>query len=249
MIALRLGRRIDALRMTRERYERELREQEMDKLATEAELRTLRAQINPHFLFNALTTIGHLIQTSPGRALETLLRLTSLLRGALRSEGDFTTLGREIETIEAYLEIERARFDERLRTSIDIPGALKHVRVPTLVIQPLVENAVKHGIGPARRGGDVTVTARLELTADSNPVLIIAVSDTGMGATDRQLARGRLQGVGIRNIERRLELQYGKRATLAIESVPRVGTTVQLRLPVDQNVAREREPVKIGVSI
>src|SRR5439155_4444687 len=114
-IAVVVARRIDAIRMTNERYTRELREQEIGKLATEAELRALRAQINPHFLFNALTTIGYLIQTAPPRALETLLRLTALLRGVLRSEGEFTTVGRELEIVESYLDIERARFEHRLR--------------------------------------------------------------------------------------------------------------------------------------
>ncbi len=99
------------------------REQEMTKLATEAELRALRAQINPHFLFNALTTIGYLIQTAPPRALETLMRLTSLLRGVLRSEGEFTTLGRELDLVEAYLDIERARFEQRLRVRDRRAGA------------------------------------------------------------------------------------------------------------------------------
>ena len=114
-----VGRRVDAIRITRERYDRGIREQEIGKLATEAELRALRSQINPHFLFNALTTIGYLIQTSPERALDTLMRLTALLRGVLRSEGEMTTLGRELELIESYLEIERARFEERLRVLVD----------------------------------------------------------------------------------------------------------------------------------
>ena len=99
-IVLLVARRIDTIRITNERYERGLREQEIGKLATEAELRALRAQVNPHFLFNALTTIGYLIQTTPPRALQTLMRLTSLLRAVLRSEGEFTTLGRELDVIE-----------------------------------------------------------------------------------------------------------------------------------------------------
>src|SRR5207244_489792 len=143
-IASLIGRRIDAIRLTQERYERERREQETSKLATEAELRALRAQINPHFLFNALTTIGYLIQTAPARALETLMRLTALLRSVLRSEGEFTTLGRELDLIEAYLDIEHARFEQRLRVRIDVPQALRTIRVPPLLLQPIVENAVKH---------------------------------------------------------------------------------------------------------
>ena len=164
-IAVLAARRIDAIRITNERYEREIREQEIGKLATEAELRALRAQVNPHFLFNALTTIGHLIQTAPPRALETLMRLTSLLRAVLRSEGEFTTLGRELEVVEAYLDIERARFEDRLRVTIDVPTALAALRVPPLLLQPIVENAVKHGISTQRLGGDVTISARVDRSA------------------------------------------------------------------------------------
>jgi signal transduction histidine kinase len=238
-IALLLGRRIDAIRLTRERYARELREQEIGTLATEAELRALRAQINPHFLFNALTTIGYLIQTAPARALDTLLRLTALLRGVLRSEGEFTTLGRELEIVESYLDIERARFEQRLRVRVDVPPGLRELRVPPLVLQPIVENAVKHGIAGQQRGGEVTVTARLALAADgiADTMLVLVVSDTGAGASDAQLLEGRAIGVGLANIERRLSCQYGPAAALSIESEPGVGTTVEIRLPADFTAA------------
>jgi two-component system LytT family sensor kinase len=224
------ARRIDAIRITNERYEREIRDQELEKLATEAELRTLRAQLNPHFLFNALTTIGHLIQTAPPRALETLLRLTSLLRAVLRSEGEFTTLGREMETVAAYLDIERARFEWRLRTEID---------VPPLVLQPIVENAVKHGVSQQRQGGEVRVTARVERTAAETPQLVLVVSDTGAGVAPDDLRRRRLLGVGLANVERRLTCQYGGAASLSIHSEQSVGTTVEIRLPVRRHVAAE----------
>src|SRR5205807_9290006 len=138
-----------------------------------------RAQINPHFLFNALTTIGYLIQTAPPRALQTLMRLTSLLRAVLRSEGEFTTLGREVEVIEAYLDIERARFEQRLAVTIEVPAALRTMRVPPLVLQPLVENAVKHGIAPLRAGGAVMVCATLDVGPGENGSLILTVRDTG----------------------------------------------------------------------
>ena len=126
-----VARRIDALRLTEERYERRLHEQEMATLATEAELRALRAQVNPHFLFNTLTTIGYLIQHAPPRALATLMRLTTLLRGVLRSDGELTTLGRERELIACYLDIERERFEERLTDGDRHPdGALTSRRCP-----------------------------------------------------------------------------------------------------------------------
>jgi LytS/YehU family sensor histidine kinase len=235
--AVAVARRIDAIRITNERYEREMREREMGKLATEAELRALRAQINPHFLFNALTTIGHLIQTAPPRALRTLLRLTTLLRGVLRSEGEFTTLGRELEVIEAYLDIERARFDERLRVTIDVPAELREVRLPPLILQPLVENAVKHGISHKELGGDVTIRARVDSVDGDARQLTFVVHDTGAGTTPAALRHGRNRGVGLRNIERRLDYQYGPAASLSIESTAGVGTIVEVRLPVTLTVA------------
>src|SRR5258708_4743886 len=167
------ARRIDAIRITNERYDREIREQEIEKLAAEAELRALRAQINPHFLFNALTTIGHLIQTAPPRALETLMRLTALLRAVLRSEGEFTTLGRERAGVEAYLDLERARFERRLRVRIDVPAALASARVPPLVLQPLVENAFKHGISPQRLRDTAPVTPRVDSAPTHPPPLLL----------------------------------------------------------------------------
>jgi LytS/YehU family sensor histidine kinase len=240
-IATLLGRRIDAIRLAHERYERELREQEMGRLATEAELRALRAQMNPHFLFNALTTIGYLIQTAPSRALETLMRLTALLRSVLRSEGESTTLGRELELVEAYLDIERARFEQRLRVCVDVPAALRSLRVPPLLLQPVVENAVKHGIAPQRSGGDVTVTARLDAHA-----LVLIVRDTGAGASADQVRSGRHAGVGLSNIERRLTCEYGSTAALSIESEPGMGTTVEIRLPAER---RARSDVAASRSV
>ena len=238
-IALIVARRVDAIRVTRERYVRELREQEVAKLASEAELRALRAQINPHFLFNALTTIGYLIQAAPSRALDTLMRLTSLLRGVLRSEGEFTTLGRELEIVESYLEIERARFEHRLHIDIDVPASFRSLRIPPLVLQPLVENAVKHGIGRVAAGGSVSVAARVVAGRDGASELLLSVSDTGAGDTRAMFERRREVGVGLRNIEQRLANQYGTAATLSFETAPGAGTTVTLRLPADAHTVLE----------
>src|SRR5438477_9385893 len=245
-IASGLGRRIDAIRLAHERYNRELREQEIAKLASEAELRALRSQINPHFLFNALTTIGYLIQTAPPRALQTLLRLTSLLRGVLRSEGEFTTLGREVDIIEAYLDIERARFEQRLRVTIDVPARLRSVRLPALVLQPLVENAVKHGVAPQTSGGDVSIHARVDPWQPGARQLTVTIRDTGAGVSAEQLQHGREEGVGLRNVERRLQGQYGADASLSIESAPGRGTTVEVRLPVTSS-SSEMAPDRVAV--
>jgi signal transduction histidine kinase len=229
------ARRIDAIRVTQERHAREIREREMGRLATEAELRALRAQVNPHFLFNALTTIGYLIQTAPPRALQTLLRLTSLLRGVLRSEREFSTLGRELEVIEAYLDIETARFEQRLRVSIDVPARLRSVPLPALLLQPLVENAVKHGVAPVATGGEVAIHARVDPWQPDARQLIVTIRDSGAGVSMDQLRVRREVGVGLRNVEHRLLGQYGSAASLSIESVPGGGTTVEVRLPVESS--------------
>lgn len=230
-VALMLARRFDALRVSHERWERTLREQEIRKLAAEAELKALRAQLNPHFLFNALTTISYLIQTSPDRAGETLLRLTGLLRAVLRAPtGELVTLGQELELIESYLAIEKARFEDRLRVSIDVPQDLRGRMIPPLVVQPLVENAIKHGIAPLRDGGEVVVSARLE--ESDSPLLRLSVRDSGAGVTDEGLRAGREHGVGVNNVENRLARYYGEAASITISSVVGEGTLAEIRLPV-----------------
>jgi two-component system LytT family sensor kinase len=221
-VAVVLARRIDALRLTGERYERMLQEREMRTLATEAELRALRAQINPHFLFNALTTIGYLIQQTPTRALKTLLDLTALLRSVLRSEGEFTTLGRERELVDCYLRIERERFEERLEFTLNIPEELCDLAVPSLIVQPLVENAVKHGIAGTRQGGTVTVTATLDRD------LRIVVRNTGAPLGARPASGS---GVGLENVTRRLRHYFGDEASLTIGRDENGATVAELRVP------------------
>jgi two-component system LytT family sensor kinase len=233
-ISLLVARRIDAVRVTQERIDRSLRENEILRLATESELRALRAQLNPHFLFNTLTTIGYLMQEAPSRALDTLYRLTGLLRAVLRrSDGEFTTLGEELEIVESYLAIETARFEERLRVTIDVPEELKGYRIPPLLLQPLVENAIKHGITPRKAGGAVIVMARADVSAaDSGGVLHLSVVDTGIGASPAQLRRRRQKGVGLSNVEQRLVRYYSGQATLDVRTAADVGTTVEIRIPL-----------------
>jgi hypothetical protein len=227
-VALLAARRIDAIRLMLERFDQRLREEEIERLATEAELRALRAQINPHFLFNALTTIGYLIESAPPRALKTLLRLTALLRAVLKSDGEMTTLGREIEMVEHYLDIEKERFEERLQVHLDVAPSLRTLAVPTLIVQPLVENAVKHGIAPAVRGGAVDVTAQLAGSADSRQ-LVVTVRNTG--APLGESAGVESTRVGLANVERRLLGHYGTRASLSLSAVGGV-TTAEVRVPI-----------------
>ncbi len=229
------ARRIDAVRLTLERYETALREEEMQKLAAEAELKALRAQVNPHFLFNALTTIGYLIETAPPRALTTLMRLTALLRGLLRRDGEFTTLGREMDIVAHYLDIEHERFEERLRVRIDVPAPLRSAHIPSLVVQPLVENAIKHGVAPSVDGGDVEVTARRE----PGDRLRISVRNTGapLTVTDRSGDH-----VGLDNVERRLAGHYGRAASLTLVTDPVRGTIADIVLPLKEAAAQDEAP-------
>lgn len=237
--ALLAGRRLDALRLSDERYTRMLREREMEALATEAELRALRAQIDPHFLFNTLTTLGYLIQNAPPRAFETLMRLTTLLRSALRSEGEFTTLGHERELIECYLQIERERFEERLETRIDIPEALSRVAIPSLIVQPLVENAIKHGVAPSRAGGRVVVAADVD---DDHACLRIVVRNTGCPPRGGTATTG--SGIGLQNVERRLDGYYGGMASLTLSTGAGGETVAQLRIPMGA-ATDERTPALV----
>lgn len=238
-VVLMVARRIDAVRVAHERCKISLREQEISKLATEAELTALRAQLNPHFLFNALTTLGYLIQTSPDKAFETLMRLTGLLRGVLkRSSGDFVSIIDEIDLIKAYLDIEKTRFEERLQVKINSPAELDNLRIPTLLIQPLVENAIKHGISPAKGGGEVSITLeKFYQNSDKTPQLKITVQDTGVGASEFDLAKGRKKGLGLANIEKRLKCYYGSEAVLKIKSELSNGTTVTVILPTSPNIS------------
>jgi two-component system LytT family sensor kinase len=249
-VALNLVRRIDAVRMVKERYAVSLREREMSRLAAEAELRALRAQLNPHFLFNALTTVGYLIQTEPERAVETLLKLTGVLRAVLRAPtSEMVTLGEELALLESYLAVERARFEERLRVVIDLPPELQGVRIPALLLQPLVENAIKHGITPSLRGGEIRIRAAVVSAGPGGAGgveagatrLRLEVADTGVGVRADLDAAGSGEptgGVGLTNVRRRLQGIYGEAASWSFVSRPGEGTVVTMLLPVAGEGAR-----------
>jgi len=227
-----VARRIDAIRTAEERFERDIRERAMSQLASEAELRALRAQLHPHFLFNALTTIGYLIQAAPDKALSTLMRLSGLLRSVLRSSPEFSTLGEELTIIAAYLDIESARFEDRLSVTIDVSEDLRRLRIPTLILQPLVENAIKHGISESRAGGEVRISADLIGSETQTPSLRVVVRDTGAGGSGPQFASGRSRGVGLNNVEKRLNCYEKDQAHMRISSQPGIGTQIELVLPV-----------------
>jgi LytS/YehU family sensor histidine kinase len=171
------------------------------------------------------------------------------LRGVLRSSEEFVTVGEELDLIEAYLDIERARFEDRLRVHIDVPWELRSIRIPALVIQPLVENAIKHGISECLSGGEVRVSVRLQHTESSSEkpptAVVISVMDTGVGVTETALAQRRKRGLGLSNVEQRLQ-RYGNGVTpLLIRSSPGSGTTVEIQVPLQiREIVNFMESVK-----
>ena len=204
------------------------REQELVELAATAQLAALRAQINPHFLFNSLNSIAQLIRADPDRAEACVERLAEMFRYVLRyGEKDFVPLAEELEMARAYLDIERARFGDRLRVETHVdPPTLQHL-IPNLILQPLVENAVRHGLSRKRGGGTVRIDASL-----ADGCLELSVGDDGLGMPDTALERVYEHGIGLRNLRDRLERLYGPAHLPEITSAPGSGTRVRLRLPL-----------------
>jgi len=194
----------------------------------------LRYQLNPHFLFNTLNSISTLVLLKETqRANAMLSRLSNFLRYTLANEPEGTvSLSQEIETLKLYLDIERMRFEERLRTTFNIDPATESALLPSLLLQPLVENAVKHGIAQKQSGGEVVIRARVTRTDTDQRQLALTVEDTGAGTSNQALERGRASGVGLRNVERRLECQYGPAGSLSIQTAPDAGTVVEIRVPL-----------------
>lgn len=196
----------------------------------QAELRALRAQINPHFLFNALNTIRYFIRTDPETARRLLLDLSEVFQRALRS-GEFVPLRDELGYVEAYLALEQARLDERLQIerTVAAEAPLEHP-VPTLILQPIVENAVVHGIAKKPAGGTVRVS--VEQTGGD---LVLRVEDDGPGISPARLAEVLDQessaSIGLRNVDGRLRTLYGEDYRLIVESEPGRGTWVKIRIP------------------
>lgn len=202
------------------------RQEELRALATAAQLAALRAQVNPHFLFNSLNSIAQLIATDPLKAETCVERLGDIYRYLLhRAQADFVPLDEELRVAESYLEIERARFGETLKVEAHIDARARELLLPSLILQPLVENAVKHGISPKIGGGRVTIEARVD-----EHDLHLSVNDTGVGLADEQPVFER--GVGLRNVRDRLLRLYGAAYLPQVTSRPGDGTTVALRIPL-----------------
>jgi two-component system LytT family sensor kinase len=204
------------------------RERELTELAATAQLAALRAQINPHFPFNSLNSIAQLIRTDPDKAEACVERLAEIFRYILRrAEKEFVPLADELEMTTAYLEIERARFGERLRVETRVDPRSLHQLIPNLILQPLVENALKHGLARKLGPGTVRIDA-----AVNDGCLSLTVCDDGLGMPDPTLERVYERGVGLRNLRDRLDRLYGPAHLPEIRSAPGGGTEVRLRLPI-----------------
>ncbi|MDF1503187.1 histidine kinase [Roseisolibacter sp. H3M3-2] len=225
-------------------YWRRLRAQEVEgaRLAqrlAETQLMALRAQLQPHFLFNTLNAISALIRDEPEVADRMLTRLADLLRAVLEPPpGDEHALSDELTVLERYLEIMGLRFGPRLAVEISVAPDVRHARVPWLVLQPLVENALEHGAGARRGPVRVRVTASRGVSADGADALLLAVCDDGPGPRASQPGPRRGTGIGLDNTRRRLAQLHGERASLVLEALPEGGACARLTLPWREVPAR-----------
>jgi two-component system LytT family sensor kinase len=201
------------------------------RMLMEAELRALRAQISPHFIYNSLTAIASFTRTDPDRARDLLLEFADFTRYALRRGGEFATLADELRNTERYLVLEQARFGDRLRVSLVVAPEVLPIAVPFLVVQPLVENAVRHGLDAEADVVTISISAQ-----DDGTDAAIVVEDDGAGA-DPDVIRaalandGSVSSIGLGNVDARLRHVFGDGYGLVVETAPRAGTKVSFRVP------------------
>ncbi|MGW5456816.1 sensor histidine kinase [Nocardia sp. NPDC003979] len=205
-----------------------------------AEVRALRAQISPHFIYNALNTIASFVRTDPDRARELILEFADFTRYSFRAAGEFTVLADELRNIERYLALEQARFGDALDVRLRIAPEVLGVVLPFLALQPLVENAVRHGLGGGRHGGQLSIVA-----SDEGTDCLISVEDDGIGMDPDLLRSGALDAVdtsgptrtgeaahvGLSNVDDRLRAAFGNDYGLVVETAPGAGTKVSMRVP------------------
>jgi LytS/YehU family sensor histidine kinase len=211
----------------------EIRNLRLETANRENQLNTLRAQMNPHFMFNALNGIRGLIDEDPEQAKRSITQLSAILRNAMASvKRKLVPLGEEIDIVKAYLALEHMRYEERLRYTVDVPPELEREQVPPMLLQTLVENAVRHGIATLVEGGDLHVS--VHRAPDG---MVLTVRNTG----DYQPANSKSdrKGIGLRNTRRRLELIYGGKAGLTIFN--HAGMVVsEVRLPLGTSASTEQ---------
>ena len=204
----------------------EHRLQEQEKLLLAAKIEALKSQINPHFLFNTLTSISSLIRSQPDTARTLIIKLSALLRRLLRSHQHFVTLREELESIDEYLDIEAVRFGPKLRVKKEISPDTLGVIVPSMILQPLVENSIKHGLSRKVGPGAITIRSRLE-----SGRAVIEVEDDGMGFLLERLEEPMSSGIGLANVRERLAVVYGASYQLTLRSEPGHGTSAIIEVP------------------
>jgi two-component system, LytTR family, sensor kinase len=222
-VRLQLEHRLDAMHFEAEQRALLLREERLKRLLTEAELKALRTQVDPHFLFNTLNTIADLISSNPEKAERMTERLAECFRYALAKHSrDLSTLDEELDFARHYLEIEQVRFGDRLRVQLSRGDATGSEAIPSLLLQPLLENAIRHGLAPVREGGCVSVHAHRE-----GERLHLRVEDDGVG-----LRADVRHGVGLRNVQDRLRTMYAHAAEFLIGERPGGGTLITIVIPL-----------------
>jgi two-component system LytT family sensor kinase len=206
------------------RIEHRLEEQE--KLLLAAKIDALASQINPHFLFNTLASISSLIRTQPETARTLITKLSGLLRRLMRSTDHFVTLREELESVDEYLDIEVIRFGPQLKVVKHISPDTLDVVVPSMLLQPLVENSIKHGLARKVGGGRITIKAAVR-----DRFTIIEVHDDGLGMSEDRLEHALGGGIGLSNVNERLRTIYGANCTLKLTSIPGAGTCASVEIP------------------
>jgi two-component system LytT family sensor kinase len=207
----------------------EVKLEEQKQLLVQARLEALASQINPHFLFNTLNSVSTLIRINPEQARAMVMRLSRIMRGRLRNQEHFAPLRDELAFIEDYLSIELVRFGDKLRVAKHIDPATLDMLVPSMLLQPLIENSIKHGIASKIDGGTVTLR-----TSHGNGRLSIEVEDDGVGIPEAELAGIFTKGIGVTNVKERLKVLYSQDYRMLIDSQPGRGTRIQIEVPETQ---------------
>ncbi len=228
-VAAEIGRTLENLRLNEAQRQQAIEEEELRKLVAQSELMALRAQINPHFFFNALNSVAALIAEDPPRAETLLENLAELFRHAFKPSTEIIPLSQELELVETYLEVEQVRLGNKLQFRKAVLPETLPVRIPALTIQPLVENAIQHGIGKLNSGGVITLSASLR-----HGQLHVIVADTGVGIPFAEMGNLLTRGVGLSNVNSRLMRLYGVAARLHIDSALEQGTTVSFAVPLTE---------------
>jgi LytS/YehU family sensor histidine kinase len=221
-----VGRARQKAEVRADRAEAVAEKEGLERQVAEARLQALQAQVEPHFLFNTLGAVEHLIETDPPRAATMQRHLIAFLRGAMpRMRGEAVTLGDEVELCRNYLAIMKIRMEDRLDFSIDLPADLTATPFPPLMLQSVVENAVKHGLEPKADGGSILISARAAAGR-----LRVAVADSGLGFGAADTAG---TGIGLNNIRERLAGLFGDKAALVISPNAPTGTQVVIEVPYE----------------